>query len=215
VAESAVSESTLFLLEEKAQVNLAQEGDAKDGVWYLDSGASNHMTGDRAAFTDLDTSITGSVKFGDGSMVDICGQGTVLFIAKSGEHRAITGVYYIPRLNTHIISLGQFDENGCQVLIEDGLLRVRDRQRKLLVKVKREANRMYKLHARVAQPVCLAVHTGVDSAWTWHARFGHLNFDSLRRLAKGDMVRGLPLVEHVNQLCDACLAGKQRRASFA
>jgi len=29
------------------------------------------------------------------------------------------------------------------------------------------------------------------------------------------MVRGLPLVEHVNQLCDACLAGKQRRASFA
>jgi hypothetical protein len=29
------------------------------------------------------------------------------------------------------------------------------------------------------------------------------------------MVRALPLVEHVNQLCDVCLAGKQRRASFA
>jgi hypothetical protein len=43
-----------------------------------------------------------------------------MFICKSGEHRAITGVYYIPRMNTHIISLGQFDENGCQVLIEDG-----------------------------------------------------------------------------------------------
>jgi len=138
-----------------------------------------------------------------------------LFVCKSGEHRAITGVYYIPRLNTHIISLGQFDENGCQVLIEDGILRVRDRERRLLVKVKREANRVYKLTARVAQPVCLAIHTGSDSAWTWHARFGHLNFDSLRQLARGDMVRGLPLVEHVNQLCDACLAGKQRRASFA
>ena len=80
------------------------------------------MTGDRAAFAELDTGITGSVKFGDGSTVDICGQGTVLFICKSGEHRAVTGVYYIPRLNSHIISLGQFDENGCQVLIEDGLL---------------------------------------------------------------------------------------------
>ena len=101
------------------------------------------------------------------------------------------------------------------MLIEDGILRVRDRERHLLVKVKREANRMYKLTARVAQPVCLAIHTGSDSAWTWHARFGHLNFDSLRQLARGDMVRGLPLVEHVNQLCDACLAGKQRRASFA
>ena len=215
LALSTREESTLFLLEEKAQVNLAQGGDAKEGVWYLDSGATNHMTGDRAAFAELDTSIVGTVKFGDGSRVEICGQGTVLFICKSGEHRAITGVYYIPRLNTQIISLGQFDENGCQVLIEDGLLRVRDRERQLLVKVRREPDRMYKLTARVAQPVCLAVHAGADSAWTWHARFGHLNFDILRRLAKGGMVRGLPLVEHVNQLCDACLAGKQRRAPFS
>jgi len=147
VASSTGSESTLYLVEEKAQVNLAQEGDAKEGVWYLDSGATNHMTGDRTAFAELDSSIVGTVKFGDGSKVDICGQGTVLFVCKSGEHRAITGVYYIPRLNTHIISLGQFDENGCQVLIEDGLLRVRDAQRKLVIKVQREANPMYKLTA--------------------------------------------------------------------
>ena len=147
--ESALStrkESTLFLLEEKAQVNLAQGGDAKEGVWYLDSGATNHMTGDRAAFAELDTSIVGTVKFGDGSRVDICGQGTVLFVCKSGEHRAVTGVYLIPWLNTQIISLGQVDENGCQVLIEDGLLRVRDRERQLLVKVIR-------LHARCRQLV--------------------------------------------------------------
>src|SRR4051812_11051087 len=29
------------------------------------------------------------------------------------------------------------------------------------------------------------------------------------------MVRGMPLIEQVDQLCDTCLAGKQRRASFA
>jgi formylmethanofuran dehydrogenase subunit D len=106
VAKLAASESTLFVVEEKAQVNLAQEGDSKEGVWYLDSGATNHMTSDRAAFAELNTSVTSSIKFGDGSTVDISGQGTVLFVCKSDEHRAITGVYYIPRLNTHIISLG-------------------------------------------------------------------------------------------------------------
>ena len=126
-------------MEEKAQVNLAQEGDAKEGVCYLDSGATNHMTGDRTVFAELDSNVTGSIKFGDGSTVDICGQGTVLFVCKSGEHRAITGVYYIPRLNTHIISLGQLDETGCEVLIRGGILRVRDRGRRLLVKVKRGA----------------------------------------------------------------------------
>ena len=191
-------ELVLFLREEKAQVNLAQEGDTKKGVWYLNSGVTNHMTGDCAAFAELDSSIVGTVKFGDGSRVDICGQGTVLFIYKSGEHRSITGVYYIPRLNTQILSLGQFDENGCQTLIKGGILRLRDRERRLLVKVEREPNRMYKMAVRVAQPVCLAVHAGSDSAWTWHARFGHLNFDRLRQLATGGMVRGLPLVEHVN-----------------
>jgi hypothetical protein len=64
------------------------------------------MTSDRAAFAELNTSVTSSIKFGDGSTVDISGQRTVLFVCKSDEHRAITGVYYIPRLNTHIISLG-------------------------------------------------------------------------------------------------------------
>jgi hypothetical protein len=36
---------------------------------------------------------------------------------------------------------------------------------------------------------------GVDGAWLWHAQFGHPNFWALRRLAREDMVRGLPEVE--------------------
>ena len=42
--------------------------------------------------------------------------------------------------------------------------------------------------------------------------FGHLSFDVLDRLGK--MVRGLPHIEHGGELCDSCLAGKQRRLSF-
>ena len=61
----------------------------------------------------------------------------------------------------------------------------------------------------------LAAHSDGDTAWTWHARYGHLNFDALHKLARQDMVHGLPVVEHVDQLCDACLAGKQRRSAFA
>src|SRR5664279_745126 len=140
------------------------------------------MTGERTMFAELDTSITGTVKFGDGSLVDICGQGTVLFAGKTDEHLAIKVVYWIPRLNAHIISLGQLDETGCQVLIQGGIFGLRERERRLLVKVQRGATRLYKLTAQVAQPVCYAALAGADAAWTCHARFGHLNFDSLRRL---------------------------------
>jgi hypothetical protein len=53
-----------------------------------------------------------------------------------------------------------------------------------------------------------------DAEWKWHARFGHLGFQALKKMGRKGMVRGLPQIEHVEHVCDACLAGKQHRASF-
>ena len=70
------------------------------------------------------------------------GVGSVIFTAVSGEHRLLTGVYYIPVLRNSIISLGQLDENGSRVVVEDGVMRIWDRCRRLLAKVTRSANRL-------------------------------------------------------------------------
>lgn len=84
------------------------------------------MTGSRSAFAELDTAVTGTVKFGDGSVVHIEGHGTVLFSCRSREHRGITGIYYIPWLTANIVSLGQLDHSGSKVLIDHDVLRVWD-----------------------------------------------------------------------------------------
>lgn len=68
----------------------------RDASWYLDTGASNHMTGDPEKFVELDQSIQGKVKFGDGSTVEICGRGSVLMKCLTGDHRVLSAVYYIP-----------------------------------------------------------------------------------------------------------------------
>jgi transposase InsO family protein len=186
---------------------------ARADGWCLDTGATHHMTGRREFFTELDSNVRGSVKFGDASGVEIKGVGNVLFVAESGEHKLLTGVYYIPALRNSIISLGQLDENGSRVEVKDGVMRIWDRHRRLLAKVTRGSNRLYVLHVQVAQPLCLAARRD-DEAWQWHERFGHLHFEALKQLSAKEMVRGLPCLDHVEQFCDVCVLTKQRRLPF-
>ena len=96
----------------------------KIDVWYLDASATHHMTGWREFFSDLDSGVKGSIKFGDASAIEIKGVGSIIFKDKTGEHRLLTGVYYILTLRNSIISIEQLDENGSRVEIEDGMLRI-------------------------------------------------------------------------------------------
>lgn len=42
----------------------------------------------------------------------------------------------------------------------------------------------------------------------------HINFRALKDLSQREMVVGLPHIEHLEQLCEACLVGKQHRGPF-
>jgi transposase InsO family protein len=79
--------------------------------------------------------------------------------------------------------------------------------------VPRARNRLYIVQLQIVKPICLAAHVD-DIAWLWHARFGHQSFEALQKLSKRDMVRGMPTISHVEQMCEACLVGKHRRAPF-
>ncbi|KAF2322074.1 hypothetical protein GH714_006270 [Hevea brasiliensis] len=123
----------------------------KGAGWYLDTGATNHMTGDKHCFVEIDDSICGKVKFGDGSVIDIQGFGSVMFQCKNGEHLTLTNVYYIPKLKSNIISLGQIDESGGRILIECGALRVYDNSNRLIIKVRRQQNRLFIADLQIAE----------------------------------------------------------------
>jgi hypothetical protein len=45
--------------------------------WYLDTGASSHMTGSAKSLSKLNRAVQGTVRFGDGSVVPIEGHGIV------------------------------------------------------------------------------------------------------------------------------------------
>jgi hypothetical protein len=198
LSPAASAATALLHLDEPRAHTLLDDGSSNDKTdgWCLDIGATHHITGRWEFFIELNSDVRGSVKFGDASGMEIKGVGSVIFVAKSGEHRLLTRVYYIPALRNSIISLGQLDESGSHVEIKDRIMRIWDRHRCLRGKVTRGTNRLYVLNVQVAQPLCFAARRD-DEAWQWHERFGHIHFETLKRLSANGMVRGLPSLDHV------------------
>lgn len=78
----------------------------REDVWFLDSGCSNHMSGDKHWFIELDHSFRHSVKLGNDSKIVVMGKGNVR-IQVEGRTQVITKVFYIPELKNNLLSIGQ------------------------------------------------------------------------------------------------------------
>jgi hypothetical protein len=184
--------TTIHLDEGKLFIQLRNGGHGDCSRWILDSGATNHMSGDQDAFTEIDRRVQGIVRFGDVAVTNIVGKGSIILKCKNGEHKALAGVYLIPRLTTNIVSLGQLEEDGHKIMLQSGFLKIWDCSIRLVARVSWAMNRMSILQLNVDNLVCLTAQ-GDSPAWRWHTRYGHLNLRGLRKLATGKMVNGLPL----------------------
>ncbi|GJW50231.1 retrovirus-related pol polyprotein from transposon TNT 1-94, partial [Tanacetum coccineum] len=87
----------------------------------------------------------------------------------------------------------------------------------VLLKVPRKDN-MYSVDLKNVIPqgglTCLFAKATPDESNLWHRRLGHVNFKTMNKLVRGNLVRGLPSkLFEINQTCVACQKGKQHRAS--
>ncbi|CAA7059397.1 unnamed protein product [Microthlaspi erraticum] len=190
-ADKLMMHEVVYLNEKKVVPSKYEEDREDDNVWYLDNGASNHMTGDRRYFSKLDESITGKVRFGDDSRIDIKGKGLIEFIDRNGEARTMADVYFIPDLRSNIISLGQATESGCDVRMKEEFLTMHDAKGKLLVKATRGGNRLYKVRMGIRNTMCL-ISDAMSESSRWHARLGHVNLDTMKLMVQKKLVVGVP-----------------------
>ncbi|GJV13389.1 putative ribonuclease H-like domain-containing protein [Tanacetum coccineum] len=88
---------------------------------------------------------------------------------------------------------------------------------KITGKVPRKDN-MYSVDLNNVIPqgslTCLFAKSTPNESNLWHRRLGHVNFKTMNKLVKGNLVRGLPSkLFEINQTCVACQKGKQHIAS--
>ena len=88
--------------------------------WYLDSGCSRHMSGDKEQFLSLTAFEGGSVTFGDNS------KGMIKGVGKVGKtlSQAIENVYFVEGLKHNLLSISQLCDKGNKVEFKSNLCHI-------------------------------------------------------------------------------------------
>nr|GEW76964.1 putative ribonuclease H-like domain-containing protein [Tanacetum cinerariifolium] len=185
----------------------------------IDSGCSRHMIGNMSYLSDFKELNGGYVAFGGNPKG---GKITEKGKIKTGK-LDFNDVYFIQELKFNLFSVSQMCDKKNSVLFTDTECLVLSSDFKLpdasqvLLRVPRE-NNMYNVNLRNIVPygdlTFLFVKATLDESNLWHRRLGDVNFKTINKLVKENLVRGLPIKVFTNDnSCVACKKGKQHRAS--
>ncbi|GJU75769.1 putative ribonuclease H-like domain-containing protein [Tanacetum coccineum] len=147
----------------------------------------------------------------------ITGKGTI----KTGKLE-FENVYFVKELKYNLFSVSQICDNKNSVLFTDSECLVLGKDFKVddshvLLRTPRQHN-MYSIDLNNIVPhknlTCLVAKAFVDESMLWHRRLGYLNFKTMNKLVRNNLVKGLPSKSFENNHpCVACLKGKQHKAS--
>lgn len=199
--------------ENKAIIGLMAVNERKNS-WFLDSGASSHMTPDKNILQNIQTSDVKKISVANDATMTCDEKGsTVMKINKSNVY--IKDVLHIPQLAHNLLSVFKLTENGNEIIFNKTgctIRNVNNGRNDILTIIKPE-NGVYKIESEISN-MCLISKTN-ENAMMWHRRLGHMNYADLRKMRDG-VVTGIAFSDDKSQLknCEVCCAGKQARTSF-
>jgi hypothetical protein len=177
--------------------------------WVIDSGCTQHMTGNPWMFTSLDENVDGQDKitFGDNSKGKVQGLGKVII----SNDLSISNVLLVAPLSFNLLSVGQLYDLGLQCLFTPTEVIVSKMDDESMVFKGYRYNNLYLVDFTYEDAdlrPCL--FTKASLGWLWHRRLAHVGMSTLKKVLKKDMVRGLnDVVFEKDKPCSACQAGKQ------
>ncbi|GJU84847.1 hypothetical protein Tco_1292393 [Tanacetum coccineum] len=151
-------------------------------LWYLDSGCSKHMTGDRSQLTNFVHKFLGTVKFDNDQVAKIMGYGDYQI-----GNITISRVYYVEGLGHNLFSVGQLCDSDLEVAFRKHTCFIRNLEGVDLLSISRGTN-LYSLSIgdmMASSPICLLLKATKTKSWLWHSRLSRLNFGAINHLAKG------------------------------
>ncbi|KAJ9561822.1 hypothetical protein OSB04_006982 [Centaurea solstitialis] len=191
-------------------------------VWYFDSRAYRHMTGQRSFLFDYVERFEGYVKTADKTPKPMVGYGKIT----DGRY-IIKDVRYVEGLGYNMFSSSQFCDNGYWVKQFQYGSDVNDEDNNVVLSARRNDNLYSTVFRSIPQThphfealsnpknaICLLTKTSKEDSWLWHRRLCHQNFKDMDKLVSKRLVKGLPETRlSKDTLCPACEQGKMKRSS--
>lgn len=87
-------------------------------VWLIDSGCSNHITGNERLFTELDRSFNAQVKIGNGVYLKVLGI-SIIAMETPSSLKQISKVHFVPEADQNLLSVGKLAKNHYALLFKD------------------------------------------------------------------------------------------------
>ena len=129
-------------------------------LWYLDSGCSRHMTGNRSLFKVFESKKCGNVTFGDWSKSQIKGKETISLPGLTN----IANVLYVEGLRVNLLSISQICDQDFMVVFSKGKCFVLNESRKKLISGVHTLDNCYGLVPNV-DIVCNSIRLPNEDLW--------------------------------------------------
>ena len=171
------------------------------GPWILDSGASDHISGNKDLFSSLTTTPTlPTVTLANGSQPVAKGIG----LAHPFPSLPLTSVLYTPECPFNLISINKITRTlNCSIIFSDKFVTLQDRSTGKTIGIKRESQGLYHLTSQSPPAVCVST----DAPLLIHSRLGHPSISKFQKM--------VPHFSTLSSLaCESCQLGKHTCVLF-
>ncbi|KAL0377901.1 UNVERIFIED_CONTAM: Retrovirus-related Pol polyprotein from transposon RE1 [Sesamum radiatum] len=184
--------------------------------WIVDSGCSNHMTGDKEKLKNV-SKYTGSrvVVTADNSKLPIAHVGNTVVSPQYNESEVpLKDVFHVPGMKKNLLSVAQLTSSGHIVLFGPQDVKVY-RNVEILGEPVMMGRRMESVYVMSAETAYVDKARRNETADLWHMRLSHVSYSKLDTMMKKSMLKGLPKLEvRSDTVCAGCQYGKAHQLPY-
>ena len=165
--------------------------------WYLNSGCSRHMTGDKEQFNKLDAKDGGHVTFGDNAKGKIIGIGEI----SNSQSLSIHHVLFVDGLKHNLLSISQLCDMGNKVTCYPKNCFISSLDEDKVIFSGKRLDNVYVIDLNKIDNKDIKCLMSISyDIWTWHRRLEHVNFELLNGLCKHELVISLSNLEFTKNM---------------